>query len=413
MRLKKMQSMDKRDLEQIQAEKLRRIVTHAYSNVPYYQNLFHSAKIKPDDINSVEDLKKIPITSKKDIQENYHQMIANGVNLAQCYVMTTTGSTGRPLKIFFSEAEQDYSSALLRFVPKECDLRFEESFVDICALSRPYVKPYFYPRLFMKIGQVSLYNSIARIAEILKKIKPDAICTYPSALTILAKYLIEEQDFEIRPKLIFTLGETLTSTHREIVRKVFDININDIYGCEEFGHMAFECNEHSGLHMITDSCVFEFLNGGAAVSSGEKGEIVITGLYNYTMPLIRYRIGDIGIPTDERCSCGRNFPLLKQVTGRNDDFLVLPSGTIISPRNINVLEGIPGILQYQTIQEKRDKFFVKVVKGKEFTENTIEQIRNIIEAGCLGEDVSVQVEIVDEIPKERTGKIRTIISKTS
>ena len=104
---------------------------------------------------------------------------------------------------------------------------------------------------------------------------------------------------------------------------------------------------------------------------------------------------------------------MERVVGRTDDFLVLPSGAIISPRNINVIENVPGILQYQTLQEKRDRFVVKVVNGKEFGEDSVNQIKEIIKAGCLGENVTVDVEIVDEIPKERTGKIRTIISKVN
>lgn len=418
LRLKKMQWMRKQDLEKIQLKKLRTMIKYAYDYVPHYHELLNSAKIKPEDIKCKRDLQKIPLTSKEDIQRNYLRIIARGIDLAKCSMVSTTGSTGKPLKIFYDDIIDNHSCALWRYVFLECGLYFGDTLVDIHALSgRPYVKPLFSlrqarARAYMKKAEVSLYNPMSRNIEILEKIRPDAIYTFPSVLAILGKAVAEEEISEIRPKLVFTIAETVTQHCRKIVQEAFGVNINDIYGSAEFERLAFECNEHTGLHIIPDS-VLEFLKEGEAVNFGEEGEIVVTGLYNYVMPLIRYRIGDVGVPSDERCNCGRNFPLIRTVVGRTDDFLVLPSRTIISPRNINVIEDVPGILQYQTVQEKTDRFVVKVVKGEGFGEDTINQIKEIIRAGCLGEDVTVDVKIVDEIPKERTGKIRTIISKVN
>lgn len=418
LRLKKMQWMRKQDLERIQLKKLRMMIKYAYDYVPYYHELFNSVKIKPEDIKCKRDLQKIPLTNKEDIQRNYLRIIAREIDLAKCGMVSTTGSTGKPLKIFFDDMVDNHSCALWRYVFLECGLYFGDTLVNIYALSgRSYVKPRFSlrharARAYMKKADVSLYNPISENIEIVEKIGPDAIYTYPSVLAILAKHVAEEKISKIRPKLIFTIAETVTQHCRKLVQEAFGVNVNDIYGSAEFERLAFECNEHTGLHIIPD-CVLEFLKEGEAVNFGEEGEIVVTGLYNYVMPLIRYGIGDVGVPSDERCSCGRGFPLIKTILGRTDDFLVLPSGTNISPRNINVIENVPGILQYQTVQEKRDRFVVKVVKGEEFGENTINQIKEIIKAGCLGEDVTVDVKIVDKIPKERTGKIRTIISKVN
>ena len=406
--------MKKQDLEEIQAKKLRTITKFAYDYVPYYHHLFDSAGTRTEDIKCMKDLQKIPFTEKEDVQRSHYQMIANGINPAECQMVTTTGSTGKPLTIFCGEAEEDYRAALWRFPPQECGLFFGESLVSINALKeQSFVKPRFSLPLLMRTGQVSLFNSVERIVEILREMKPEAIRTYPSLLRILAKHVMEKEVSRIQPKLIFSIGEMLSQERRQLVQKAFGTSINEVYSCAEFGTMAFECNEHSGLHMITEPCILEFLREGEPVGPGEEGEIVITGLYNHVMPLIRYKIGDIGIPTAERCSCGRGFPLLRKIVGRNDGFLVLPSDTIVSARNINPMEGIHGILQYQTIQERKDRFLVKVIKGEDFGENTVVQIRKVIRAGCLGQDVNIDIEIVDEIPRERTGKIRTVISRVA
>jgi len=129
------------------------------------------------------------------------------------------------------------------------------------------------------------------------------------------------------------------------------------------------------------------------------------------MPLIRYKLGDIAIPIDTKCSCGRGFPLIKDIEGREDDFFILPSGKKISPRMINVIEFIPGIQEYKIIQEKKDRIVVKLLKNHEFSERTIIEVKNKILMGCLGEEVEIEVESVQELPKERTGKIRAVVSE--
>jgi len=139
------------------------------------------------------------------------------------------------------------------------------------------------------------------------------------------------------------------------------------------------------------------------------------------MPLIRYRIGDLGIPTDEKCACGRSWPILKHIQGRIDDYLVLPSGQKIAwcyfnrdiLYNKKFKENVFGISQYQAVQERRDRVILKVVKGRRFNPETLEEIRKglIEESTRLGENIDVVIEIVDEIPKGRTGKTARFISK--
>jgi phenylacetate-CoA ligase len=128
------------------------------------------------------------------------------------------------------------------------------------------------------------------------------------------------------------------------------------------------------------------------------------------MPLIRYKLGDIGTFTHEECDCGRGFPLIKSIEGRTDDFLILPSGRKISPRVINVIEDIPGVSRYKTIQETKNRIVVNLVKGEGFSEKTIYEINKHIKAGCLGEDVEVDVKLVKELPLEKRGKLRAVVS---
>ena len=147
--------------------------------------------------------------------------------------------------------------------------------------------------------------------------------------------------------------------------------------------------------------------------SGERGEIVYTGLYNYAMPLIRYEVGDIGIPSDESCSCGRGLPLMKSVEGRSDDFIILPSGKMISPIILAlVMKHSHGVLEYQIVQEKLDHVTVYAVISESIDEKDLDVVyRSIIE--FLNNEVSVNIKIVDKLKKGSTGKIRSVISKVT
>jgi phenylacetate-CoA ligase len=193
--------------------------------------------------------------------------------------------------------------------------------------------------------------------------------------------------------------------------------------------MAFECKEHSGLHIITNNAYIEFVDDqGDHVSPGERGEIIVTGLCNHMMPLIRYRIGDLGIPSDERCPCGRSWPILRSIEGRVNDFLILPSGRRISWLHLYrfMYEGAADadaclvhnpllISQFQLVQEHRDKIVFRVVKGTQYDPGIVDRMRNKIEAELAkqGENLEVTVDVVEEIPPERTGKRRSFISKVN
>jgi phenylacetate-CoA ligase len=171
--------------------------------------------------------------------------------------------------------------------------------------------------------------------------------------------------------------------------------------------------------MMTDSSVMEFLDDGEQVTPGERGEIVVTGLTNYAMPLIRYELGDVGVPTDESCSCGRSWPLIKSVEGKKHDIFTLGSGRKLYPGFLNfslkemLKKNVYCISEYQFVQEKRNKIIFKFVKGRDFDSKVIKNIKEDFDSSFrnINEDVIVEVQTVEEIPVERSGKKRFIVSE--
>ena len=403
--LKMHQRKSRKELSDIQLNKLKKMIIYAYNNVPFYRELFIRKNINPDNIKKIEDLQMLPIITKKEIQANYDKILANGINIDQCKLVNTTGSTGIPLRIYNDNKALLYSSALVYFGFFESGVRLNDKMVELTGIMEDC------SGTIIKKNMISTFDPPEKIMKMLREYNPDILYSFPSIFKILSNSLNGELS-SLKTRLIFTHGETLTDSNRELISSTFGAKVCNTYGSTEFNRLAFECSEHSGMHILTDGAVIEIVKDGQVVGPGEEGDIVVTGLYNYAMPLIRYNLGDIGIlaDPDERCSCGRGWPLIKSIEGRSDDFLTLPSGRLISPRTINVIENIPGIVQYRTIQTKRDTFSVQVVPNEEFSVESENEIRQQIRLGCLGEDISIEIERVNELPRERTGKLRTIIS---
>ena len=406
--LRKNQWKPLRELKSLQLKRLKAMVHHAYNHVPYYHHLFKSAEFKPEDVESFKDLQRIPITTKMDVQRNPANIITVGVDTSKCTEYFTTGSTGIPLKTYKDLGAASKDTALKAYAFLECGVRLTDRFVSVAWRQRSMILP-------SQIWIPSRVYKTDAITDYLRRIKPDIIYAYPSFL----EELCSSDTSGISPRLIFTQAANLTQHCRSLVRSTFSLEIYDTYGSTELGRLAFECNEHSGLHILTDSGVMEFVDDdGEPVAPGEIGEIVVTGLYNYAMPLIRYNVGDLGTLADGKCSCGRSWPLIKSIEGRSNDVIVMPSGRKIYPSFFllgieNEIEENPFcISQYQMIQEKRNRIILKLVPGKEFDQRVVSRIKQNFQNLFirLDEDIHVDLRCVEKIPLERTGKRRKVIS---
>jgi len=416
LKLKKDQWKNPKELKRIQLKKLKVVIKHAYNHVPYYHNAFSSVGIKPDDIKSFEDFTKIPLVSKQDIQKNYRNFVTKGINVSKLPSRNTSGSTGTPLKII---SDPYPSPGASRYPFFECGVKLCDKFVTIWGRATSISWGSKYTRLWGDISETIIpLLTEEKLISLLRQIKPDVLLTFPSVLLSLSSRDLSG----INPRQIFTQGEMVTPYCRDVVKRKFGVDLFEIYGSVEFGNMAFECTEHFALHIITDNVYIELLDEkGEPVAPGEHGEIVVTGLHNYVMPLIRYRIGDLGVLTDDRCPCGRSWPLLKSIEGRSNDLLVLPSGRRISWLYLQrcifydqeFQKNLFCISQYQIVQERRDRIVINVVKGLNFDPNLLLRIKNKIEEffARQGEKLEVIIQLVKDIPMERTGKRRVFISK--
>ncbi|MBP1910656.1 phenylacetate--CoA ligase family protein [Methanolobus bombayensis] len=410
-KLMKQQWLTPSEIQEIQNKKIRNIIKHAYTNIPFYRQKFKAAGISPDDIRTVDDLIKVPITTKEELKTNFpDNIVAKGVDLNKCWLPHTSGSTGIPLTIAYGQNDEDYQKAVALRPNLSCGQKIRDKWAVFTSPSHIVQKKWFQKLNIFAPQFISLFDEVDSQINSLESINPNIVDGYSSSIYLLARRLKETENENINPNIIFTTSELLTDNIRNYIESFFDLKVFDQFGCVELGRTAWECNEHCGYHIDADSIVMEFLNDGEQVSAGETGNIVYTGLYNYSMPLIRYSVGDVGIPSDETCNCGRGLPMMKVIEGRADAYMQVPDGRVFSPITWTILmRDIPGVGQYKAIQEKKDLIKVVLVKSDEFSDDTVNQVIANVK-NTMGHDITVLVSIVDEIPREKSGKLKSAIS---
>lgn len=396
-KLRKNQRNIPAELIKLQENKLKVLLRHAYNKVDYYKRLFDRAGINPEDIKTIYDLNKIPITSRNELQVlTKNEIIAKGVVLNKCINLRTSGSTGMPLDIFASLEEIIFRWLLYRRMYFENGGRLadKELMMSVYKPGRDW-----FQNLGILEGKfIHIFDDLEVKLKTILEFKPDIIRGYAATLKDLAVEIQRRGITGVSPRIIFSTAELLTRKDREFISSVFKAELFDYYCCNECGPIAWECKEHLGYHINIENVIIEFMKeNGAYAKAGEEGEIIITSLSSFTMPFIRYRLGDTGIPSNEECPCGLTLPLMKVVVGRSNDYIVLPGAKTVSPYHLTCeIENIAGIMKYQVLQEEIGKIKIKIVKDKRFTENTIIELKKTIKQ-ILSNDMEIEIVVEDDI----------------
>ncbi|GAB6194027.1 hypothetical protein JCM39068_37790 [Desulfocastanea catecholica] len=213
---------------------------------------------------------------------------------------------------------------------------------------------------------------------------------------------------DIHPKAVITTAETLLLQQRELIEDVFGRPVFDQYGCAEMALFVSQC-EHGEYHLHPEHGFLEVLNReGEQVVPGEEGRAVCTNFVNMAMPLIRYDLGDLVVMSDKNCHCRRQFPVIQQIVGRFDDILIAPDGRPLG-RLTPAFKDLPGVYESQIIQKDIHSLEIKMVTDILFTESVMQELIYQLRKR-VGKDMNLKIKIVDNIPKDKNGKFRTVIS---
>lgn len=410
-------------LEELQLQKLKAIIEYAYNNIPYYRRVYIESKICPEDITAINDINSLPTIGKKDIVENLEEFLPRGQR-KNVFWRKTSGSSGTPLSLAKGAKTLGVMDAIMyrNYAWFQIDIgekqgRYWGAPLNILDKTKSQIKDTLLGRLRFSPFDVS-EQSCRDFYKKLVKASPKYIYGYSQTIYRFAKFL-QQGNMNLGAlnlKVVIITGEMIYANQLEVIEDVFKCPVSNEYGCTELGIIAMQCPS-KGMHLMADNLYIEFLKGDKPAAPGEEGEIVLTELYSEIMPLIRYRLGDIGVKSEEKCQCGRGLPLLKEIKGRADDFIVCADGRQVDPIVFEyILQEIPSsfgkILQFRITQTKYTELNIDVCyEGRCFDKMADELGRRF--KRNVGLDFDIKISSKEKLEVEPSGKLRCFISQIS
>ena len=436
---KQVEGLRPAEVIRLNKSRFQRLLRHVLTNSDFYKEYYGQQGVTLDNYEEV-NLKDLPPIDKQLMMEHYddfvcdpllkredlEKFISDPANRGKKYknryqVIHTSGSSGTIGIFVYGPEEWDLLRAMVMTrvskTPvspfKKTKLAFmgaiDGHFAGISLAQGA-------PRLFIDILPLSINSPMAEICQKINQFQPDALSGYASGTFLLAEEQIKG-NIDINPQRIICSADPLTSRIRETVEKAFGIAPINFYAASESIGLAAECDTHRGFHLFNDWHCFEVVDRDLEpTQSGKPGKVLLTNLYNYTQPLIRYEMRDEIILDDAPCPCGSPFPLIKNIAGREEEFLWFEKSDGIKEYvhpSVIVEFFAPGLKKFQILQTKMNKFLMKVIiQGRK--EDVLlaidEKMKKILKGKGLEGAVSFDVEVVQEIRNDpKTGKFKLII----
>ena len=394
-------------IEAFQAERLEKLLRHAYQTTPYYHKLLKT---------ETPDLSQIPPLEKQNIREQVDELCSTAFTAEQRIENATGGSTGTPLVFYQNRDYWNQRNLSVYYFDQWAGWNFGEPQLIIWGASADVEDNghwkhrinNFWRNQYWLNGFHLTDKAMLAMFEQMNQDPPQTILAYPSSLYQFATFF---SDNGLIPKWnlkgIISSAEMLHPHYRALAEIIFKAKVHNRYGGREVGLIAMECAE-GRMHI---NCRDLYLEIDSPAPYSEPGEILITQLNNYAMPLIRYRIGDVGMLSDEICPCGNDLPILAELLGRTTATFRTKTGTLIHGGYFTrQFYNLVGISQFQLIQETFERCVLKLVINVEWREEIRHHLVQKIQE-ALGADVVVTVEFVEDIPLPASGKREFTISK--
>ena len=407
-------------IERYRLERLRQFLGKVGSTVPYYQELFRRSGFDPLRVRACSELTAIPFLTKALIRSNSEALKARGAAGLARY--NTGGSSGEPLVFYIGRDRVSHDVAAKWRATRwwgvdigDPEIVVWGSPIELGAqdwlrstrdrLLRTTLLPAF------EMSESKLDDFVAEI----RARRPTMLFGYPSALAHIARHAEKrgQRLNDVGIRVAFVTSERLYPEQRDQIARTFGCRVANGYGGRDAGFIAHECPA-GGMHITAEDIIVEIVDAeGKSQPSGAAGEIVVTHMATQSYPFIRYRTGDVGVLDARACACGRGLPLIKEIQGRTTDFVVARDGTIMHGLAlVYVVRDLQGVAKFKIVQESIEHTRVLLVADADFDRANTERIRSAM-AQRLGAGVRIDVEFVDDIPVEASGKYRYVISKAT
>jgi phenylacetate-CoA ligase len=405
-------SLDERQARQLRL--LRDIVAHAGRHAPYYRDAFARIGFESGDLRTLDDLALLPILTKQAIRANADGLLTVPRNSSTLVARRTSGSTGVSLDFFLDDACTQWrrGETLYRDRWTGWDIGEWQAMVwgnpPPARAWRPRLRSALLERQFyldtLRMDEPMMVQFAARVLQL----RPSLLFGHAHSLYLLARFWERKGLPPYQFKGALSSAMMLHPHERDGIERVFRCRVFDRYGCEEVSLIASECEAHEGLHVNMDSLIVEVLSETGSPDGG--GRVVVTDLRNRGMPFLRYEVGDRAVAAPRPCSCGRSYPLLQGVAGRVADYLRTPRGELVSGISLteNFATLIPGVEQVQIVQDRIDHLLIRAVPAPSFAPESRARMAALV-SERFGTEMSHDLELVDRIPQERSGKYRFTI----
>ena len=416
-RLKFLENAQYWPLEKIQAkqaEDLRNLIQIAYAEVPFYQSMMDKAEVRPEEINDPADLSKLPIVTKDMLREGYPKLTTRYTG-QKTYEASTSGSTGKNFYVMEDAMTAGWYRASFMLSLEWAgwqigELHLQTGITPDRSLDRR-IKDWFLGCHYKSAYQLD-DEHLDEILITIRKHNLRHLWGYPGSLYYLAKFA-DTLGWDHPLSSVVSWGDSLYPHYRQLIESVFQTKVFDTYGCAEGFQIAAQC-EYGNYHLHALDTVVEILDAyEKPVKPGKIGNIVVTRLHPGPMPLIRYVVGDLGVPSKQRgCPCGRGLPMMEAIKGRDADVITTPSGNrLIVHFFTGILEHFPEIDSFQVVQTEPDSILLRIQPKGEMTDSILDKIKTSL-ADKGTSDLQVNFQFVESIPMPPSGKHRFVINQT-
>lgn len=406
-------------LEEYQLQQTKAFLLHAERHSKYYHDLFQRHGFKPEKMQSLSDLQVLPVQNKTKVRNNMDEILPDNVSSLNPRWSHTSGTTGQGLRT--ANSMDCFQCAWAFRVLADSWAGIRPGMKCAYCAGHPVAysehrKPpfwvYDYANNWLLMSSYHLTESnLPHYIFELQKFKPDLLSGYPSSIYLLA-LANQHLGNPVHPRAVFTSSETLFDHQRSVIERAFDCKVYNYYGNgESCAHIA-EC-EKGSLHMKPEHSYVELLDhNNEPVEADSEGRLVGTAFLNYAMPLVRYDIGDVAVVSkNQTCPCGRSGILVDRVVGRVEDYVVTPDGRFVG-RLDHLFKDAINVRMAQIAQDSIDKIVIRIVKEPGYTKKDECSILNEARTR-LGKQINIDIEYPAEIPRERNGKFRFVVSQIS
>jgi phenylacetate-CoA ligase len=408
--------------KELRDERVRDTVRYAATTVPYYRDLFLAQGIDPREIQTADDLERLPLLDKDTVQASPDRFRSESPLGRTAVAFLTSGSTGKRLEIYHDRRSLlhnlAYSERHRIVEARFCGRRYRYRKISIGSPggTGPRARSFYREKTFIplrpKRRHISSAETLDRIIAIINEFRPAAIRGFGAYLDMFFKALAHRGDRMHRPHVIVYGSDMMTPEGKRLIQEHFGVPLLSHYNAVEAFQIGFLCEERTHFHLHDDLTHVAIVDEAARKSQpGSVGEVVVSNFVNRGTVLLNYRLGDRAARVDGSCSCGRTTPLLSDLEGRVEDILTLPDGNLLTGGRVwNVVKLRPEVLRYQFIQVEPLRYELKLMTAEaadydSIVEEMLRELRTIV-----GPSATVEASHHESLEAGPGGKFRTIVN---